>query len=148
MRLGARPRRIAHLRCLFSVSLSRKALPQSKTGTGPPTNTCRLRFGLRRCSAAFHFVCGSDGAGQFSPVGRDQCFLSGKSSHSAVSWFSTSRLKLWRYSSTLRARRGGSKTERIFSVTSVSWSERGSNETTPDIKPFEIERQAIRRAGI
>lgn len=41
-------------------------------------------------------------------------------SHNAACPFSTSRLKLRRYSSTLRDRLGGSKTERIFSVISVS----------------------------
>src|SRR5213596_3955168 len=74
--------------------------------------------------------------------------VSEKISHNAVSSLSTNRLKLPRYSSTLRDRLGGSKIERIFRVTSVSSLERGSKETTPDMKPSEVERQAIRRSGI
>src|SRR5262249_2411019 len=62
--------------------------------------------------------------------------------------FSTSRLKLCRYSSTLSDRPGGSKIERIFSVTSVSPCERGSKDTTPDMKPLDIVRHAMRRPGI
>src|SRR6266478_1604436 len=66
----------------------------------------------------------------------------------AASPFSTSCLKLRRYSSTLWERLGGSKIERIFNVTSVCSSERGSKETTPDMKPSDIVRHAIRRPGI
>src|SRR5437763_7082276 len=66
----------------------------------------------------------------------------------AASPFSTSRLKLPRYSSTLCERLGGSKIERIFNVTSVSSWEQGSKETTPDMKPLDIVRHAIRRPGI
>src|SRR5207249_4151042 len=74
--------------------------------------------------------------------------LSEKISHDAVSSLSTKRLKLPRYSSTLRDRLGGSKIERIFRVISVAVLEHGSKETTPDMKPSEGERQAIRRSGI
>src|SRR5437899_6114151 len=66
----------------------------------------------------------------------------------ATSPFSTRCLKLRRYSSTLWERLGGSKIERIFNVTSVSSWERGSKETTPDMKPSDIVRHAIRRPGI
>jgi hypothetical protein len=56
---------------------------------------------------------------------------------------STSRLKLPRYSSTLRDRLDGSKIERIFSITSVSCPERGSKETTPDNVGDKLSRENI-----
>src|SRR5205809_7423264 len=73
--------------------------------------------------------------------------VSEKISHNAVSSPSTSRWKLPRYSSTLRDRLGGSKVERIFRVTSVSSWGRSSKQTTPDMRPSEGDRQAIRRSG-
>src|SRR5437763_128504 len=83
---------------------------------------------------------------------QDSCLMGAQHSsieifHNAVSPSSTNRLKLPRYSSTLRDKLGGSKIERIFSVTSVSSLERDSKQTTPDMKPSEGDRQAIRRSG-
>src|SRR5439155_7127714 len=66
----------------------------------------------------------------------------------AASPFSMRCLKLRRYSSTLWERLGGSKIERILNVTSVSSWERGSKETTPDMKSLAMVRHAIRRPGI
>ena len=92
-------------------------------------------------------VCRSVKTCQFSPVSRYECFPSRKISHCVTTSLSTSLLKLPRYSSSLCDRLGGSKIERIFSVTSVSSWERGSKETTPDMKPLDMLRHAIRRRG-
>src|SRR5213080_3893662 len=83
----------------------------------------------------------------YTPAGYQRCSPSNTQTNfgettqvsaEAASPFSTSCLKLRRYPSTLWERLGGLKIERIFNVTSVFSWERGSNETTPDMKPSDI----------
>src|SRR6266550_1353401 len=117
-----------------------------------PVNSTSQPFGVspakrRRCAAFSDIRC-FDRASQSFPVACYQLFRRRNSSHALSPALSTSRLKLSRYSSTLRDRLDGSKIERIFSITSVSCSERGSKETTPDVKSFDMVRHAIRRPGI
>src|SRR5881397_3604848 len=100
-----------------------------------PTSLQHMRCASRRNVATF-LICRSHTACQFSPVGRNERVVAaGEVSHDAAPSFSTNRLKLPRYFSILHDRLGGSKIERIFNVTSVSSWERGSKETTPDMKP-------------
>src|SRR4029453_7436547 len=98
--------------------------------------------------AAFSEIRCFDRARQSFPVACYQLFRRRNPSHALPSALSTSRLKLPKYSSPLRDRLGESKIERIFNVTSVSFSERGSKKTTPDMNPSEMVRHAIRRPGI
>ena len=88
-----------------------------------PTILTRLQH--MRCASrrkvATALICRSQTACQFSPVGRNERFLAGEVSHDAAPSFSTNRVKFPRYSASLRDRFGGSKTDRIFKVTSVSF---------------------------
>ena len=71
--------------------------------------------------AATDLMCCPVGTGQFSPIGRHKSFFTGETSHEVLTSLSTSLLKLPKYSSSLCVRLGGSKIERIFRVTSVSF---------------------------